>query len=101
MADAWLPLTLGAAAFAAVGLYLFTRRPSQPIAYADPREERLTRKLAQTVGCSLAQALPAVRREIDLAPAQSDETLLKRAAYHYRQELPEAPCRVYQDKVKG
>src|SRR5205823_5871873 len=100
MPDPWLSLTITAAAFAAAGLYLLTRRP-RPVVYANPREERLTRKLAQVVGCSLAQALPAVRREVDLAPKQSDETLLKRAAYHYRQELPETSGQVYRDKAPG
>ena len=100
MSDAWLPLTITAAAFAATGLYLLTRRP-KPVVYANPREERLTRKLARVVGCSPAQALRAVRREVELAPKQSDETLLKRAAYHYQQELPERSCQVYRDKTRG
>jgi hypothetical protein len=100
MPQAWVPLLIPAAALAVAGLYLLGRR-SKPLRYANPREERLTRKLARVVGCSLEQALPAVQREVKIAPNQSDETLVKRAAYHYRQELPERSCPVYQDKAKG
>jgi hypothetical protein len=100
MSDVWLPLILAAAALIAGGLYFLSRRP-RPVVFADSREERLTRQLAQLVDCSIAQAHPAVRREIDLAPNQSDETLVKRAAYHYRQELPEKACPVYRDKSPG
>jgi hypothetical protein len=71
------------------------------VAFADEREERLTRQVARTVGCSVEEALPAVRHEIGLAPHQADEILLKRAAYHYRQNLPDAPCRVYRDQSPG
>jgi len=59
------------------------------------------RQLAQVVGCSLAEALPAVRREVEIAPNQSDETLIKRAAYHYRQAIPETACRLYRDPSPG
>jgi hypothetical protein len=100
MADVWLPLILTAGALAAGGLYLLSRRP-RPVVFADSREERLTRQMAKLVGCSLAQAHPAVRREIDLAPNQADETLVKRAAYHYRQELPDKACPVYRDSSPG
>jgi hypothetical protein len=100
MPDAWFALTLTAVALAAGGLYLLARRP-KPVVFANSREERLTRQLARVVGCSLAQALPPVRREIDLAPSQPDETLVKRAAYHYRQELPEKACPVYRDSARG
>ena len=100
MLEVWFPAAIVAAAVAAAGLYFVTRRPRAAV-FADPREERLTRKLAITVGCSLEQALPAVRREIEIAPNQTEETLIKRAAYHYRQELSEAACRVYRDTVRG
>ena len=76
------------------------KRPwGKALVFTDQREERLTRKLARVVGCSPEQALHAVRREVSYAPNQSDETLLKRAVYHYRQELPESTCHVYQDQV--
>jgi len=100
MSDLWLPLAiLGAIGLLAM-LYLRTRR-DEPVVFADQREESLTRQLAHTVGCSLPQALAFVRREFDFAPAQSDDTLLKRAAYHYRQELPEKTCQVYRDRAPG
>jgi hypothetical protein len=87
-------------------MYLFRPRPRprsepEPIAFADEREERLTRQAARTLGCSVEEALPVVRHEIDLSPGQSDEVLLKRAAYHYRQNLPEAPCQVFRDRAPG
>jgi hypothetical protein len=100
MSDVWLPLILTTGALAAGGLYLLSRRP-RSVVFADQREERLTRQLARVLGCSLEDALPAVRKEIDLAPHQSDETLVKRAAYHYRQELPEKACPVYRDSSPG
>jgi hypothetical protein len=53
------------------------------------------------VGCAPAEALPAVRRELDIDPDQTDETLLKRAAYHYRKDLPEAPYRVWRAGKPG
>jgi hypothetical protein len=100
MPEAWVLLVVTVAVSAVAGLYLLTRSP-RPITYANPQEERLTRKVAQAVGCSLEHALPAVRREVEMAPNQSDETLLKRAVYHYRQDLPETVCRVYRDPQPG
>jgi hypothetical protein len=97
MSEAWMILAIAACAVVAAGLHLFNRRP----AFANAREARLTRMVAQTVGCTLAQALPAVRREVDIAPHQSDETLIKRAAYHYCQELPERQGYVYRDQAPG
>jgi hypothetical protein len=101
MSDVWELAAVAAVLFVA-GLVVWSLRPI-PVAvtFTDEREERLTRRLAALVGCSLAQALPSVRREIEIAPGQSDETLLKRAAYHYRQELPEKTCSVYRDRTRG
>ena len=96
MSDLWLPLAIAGAVILVAVLYLRTRR-EEPMVFADQREERMTRKLAQTVGCSLTQALAVVQHEIEIAPTQSDDTLLKRAAYHYRQELPEKTCQIYRD----
>jgi hypothetical protein len=93
-------LLIAAAAVAAAALYLATRRPRPP-AFADAREERLARRLARQVGCRVDDVLPAVRREVNLAPGQSDETLLKRATYHYQRGLPEGPCPVYRDRAPG
>lgn len=101
MPDNWVVIAVAVPAVAAAGWYMLTRHKTKPVPFADPREEQLVRKLARVVGCSLAQALPAVRREVDIAPNQSDETLVKRAAYHYRQDLPETSCPVYQDKTRG
>jgi hypothetical protein len=99
MSDPWILIAIAAGAVGAAGLYFLTR--FQAVFFANPREERLTRKVARTVGCTLAQALPAVRQEVDIAPHQSDETLVKRAAYHYRQELPERQGYVYRDQAPG
>jgi hypothetical protein len=71
------------------------------VTYANEREERLTRQLSRVVGCSLADALPSVRKELEIAPDQTDETLLNRAAYHYRQALPEKACPVYPERAPG
>jgi hypothetical protein len=111
MPDVWVSVAVAAAIALALGLTLVARRtrgaggrsrpePHTPGA-ADGREERLARRLALLVGCSSAQALPAVRREIEFAPGQTDETLLKRAAYHYRRDLPERSCPVYRDRAPG
>jgi len=100
MSDAWVTLTIIAIAVVAASLYLLTRRP-KPIVFANPREELLARKLTRVVRCPLAQAQSVIRQEIEIAPIQSGETLLKRAAYHYRQELPETSCPVYPDEVPG
>ncbi|GEM_PF-5772475 len=94
----WLFWIIPAAALATVAWYLLPRQ-AKPKIHTNSREERLARKMAGMVGCSSDQALPAVRREIDIAPNQSDETLVKRAAYHYRQDLPETTCQVYRDSA--
>ena len=81
-------------------LYLCLGR-ERPVEFADEREERLTRALSRMVGCDLAGALPWVRQEIQIAPSQSDDALLKRAAYHYRREVPDRPCPLYRDRTPG
>jgi hypothetical protein len=86
-----------------IGAAVVIRRITRPVSvtFTDEREERLTRRVASMVGASLAQALPAVQREMGLAPSQPDETLVKRAVYHYRQELPERMCSIYPDRAPG
>lgn len=100
MYDLWLPLGI-LGAIGLLALYYFRARREEPVVFTDRREESLTRQLAHTVGCSLVQALAVVRIELGIAPSQSDDTLLKRAAYHYRQELPEQTCQVYRDRAPG
>ena len=100
MTEAWVPLLVAGVGVVLLGLYLRPRRQPEPPPFADEREERLAREVARAVGCSPAEALPAVRRELEYAPHQPDETLVKRAAYHYRQELPERTC-TYHDRVRG
>jgi hypothetical protein len=101
MPDDGTTVTILAAAVVGCGLYFLVRRKPAPVVFANEREEQLTHRLARIVRCSLADALPAVRREMDIAPGQTDETLLKRAAYHYRQDLPESSCSVYRDRAPG
>ena len=100
MPELWVPLTL-VAALAAAGYFLVPRRSPPAPMFADEREERLTRQVARAVGCPPEAALPAVRREVEMSPNQSDDTLAKRAAYHYRQDLPETTCRTYRDRARG
>ncbi len=103
MPDDWM-LALGAliGVGAGTGLYLGFGRRGGEVTFADEREGRLTRKLAGQLRCPLAAALAVVRHELELAPSQPDDTILKRAAYHYRQNLPDAgPCSVYRDRKTG
>jgi len=101
MTEAWVPLLVAAVGAVLVGLYLRPRRQPEPPVFADEREERLARAVARAVGCPPAEALPAVRREIEYSPGQSDETLLKRAAYHFRRNMPEGTCGVWRDRAHG
>ncbi|MBP3960742.1 hypothetical protein J8F10_36435 [Gemmata sp. G18] len=101
MPDEWVAVVVMLSVAAALGVVrLAVARGGRAVTFANEREEQLTRRLASRIGCSLADALPAVRNEIRHGPNQTDETLLKRAEYHYRQNLPEhAPCRVYRDRA--
>jgi hypothetical protein len=86
----------------ALGLAHFVgRRRQEPVRFANEREERLTKKLAATVGCSPVQAHPWLRKELEIAPDQTDDNLLKRAAYHYRRNQPDAPCPVWRAGKPG
>jgi hypothetical protein len=101
MPDVWV-IVAAAAVPLALGLALLARRRKEaPAAFTGGREEGLARRLAREVGCTPGQALPAVRRELGIAPHLPDGVLLKRAAYHYRRELPEKGCRVYRDRATG
>ncbi len=103
MPDEWIVVALAVGVVAVLGVVrLAAGRGGCAVTFANEREETLTRKLASRVRCSLADALPAVREEIKHGPNQPDETLLKRAEYHYRQNLPEkTSCQVYRDRAPG
>jgi len=100
MSDLWLPLSavLVAAVFVVA---LVARRKRPEVSFTDQREERLARRVAALIGCTPSEALPAVRNELAIAPNQSDETLTKRATYHYRESIPETQCRTYRDPKPG
>jgi hypothetical protein len=85
-----------------IGTLLYFMFPRESVLFADEREERLTRELAEQLRCPLDAALEAVRKELSLGPNQPDDTILKRAAYHYRQNLTDGgPCRTYRDRAPG
>jgi hypothetical protein len=84
-----------------VGLYFLFGR-GETVVFNDEREEQLTKQLADRLGCSWGIALGFVRREIELAPKESDQTILKRAEYHYRRNLPESGlCGTYRNRTRG
>jgi hypothetical protein len=112
MSDVVANLTLTAGFVVAVGLafvgsqklFAVLRRRANleaPGAPGTDREKQLARRVADVVGCTAAQALPAVQREVRIAPGLPDEKLVKRAAYHYRADLPVPPCPVYPDRAPG
>ena len=100
MGELWIVVAVcGVVALAACRV-LLARRP-EVIDFRNGREEQLTRRLAQAVGCTLADAQVAIRRELRIAPDQLDETILKRARYHYQRESPERSCGVFRDRAPG
>jgi hypothetical protein len=103
MPEDWvLPLLACVALGAAVGVYLGFGLRGPSVAFENEREELLTLTLARRLRCPLESALAAVRRELRIEPGQSDETILKRAAYHYTRNLPEpGGCSVYRDRAAG
>lgn len=106
MSDLWIVVGVGAAAALGLGLAvraLRTRGPASPTCdlVPDGRDGQLAVRMARTVGCTPAEALPAVRHELDLSPGQTDDVILKRAAYHYRNALPERPRAAYRDRARG
>ncbi len=96
-------LILAGVATAAGGLFYFRRQRSAPapILKLDPREDRLARQLAKSVGYPIQDVLPSIRVELELASHLDDEIIFKRAKYHFQQNLPEAQCSVYRDRKVG
>jgi hypothetical protein len=83
-------------------LHLTFGRREGSVGFANARERRLTLRLAAELGCSLEDVVDYVRRELELAPSLPDDTILKRAAYHYRRNLPEPGMgRAYRDRSPG
>ena len=99
MVNEWVLLAAcGVVVLAAVRMVL-PRRPA--VVFADAREERLTLQLARSVGCPVEDALAAVRREVGIAPDQTDETILKRARYHHQRDCPDRPVPVYRERGRA
>jgi hypothetical protein len=105
MSDPWILVGVAAAVTVGLGLAVRARRPRDTESACellpDGRDGQLAVRLAGMVGCTPLQALPAVRHELDLSPSQTDEVILKRAAYHYRTNLPERSPALYRDRVRG
>ena len=101
MSVIWVSAAAGAVGAIVATLLLRKRKQPQPVEFVDPREERLAKRVANTVGCSLSAALPAVRQEMEYSPGQSDDTLVKRAVYHYQQNVPERTCSTWRDASPG
>jgi hypothetical protein len=101
MPNAYLVAGLVAAVLFTLGLFglahFLGRRGDEPVQFANDREERLTRRVAEMLRCSLAQALPWLRKELQIAPDQTDDHLVNRAAYHYRRSQPDEPMMVWRD----
>lgn len=105
MSEVWIVVAIAAVVVLGLGLARRTMRSNEDGSTCslipEGREGELAVRLAGMVGCAPRQALPAVRQELDLAPSLSDDVLLKRAAYHYRNALPERRGAIYRDKVRG
>ena len=105
MSEPWIFVGVAMAAIVGLGLAVRALRPRETQSACEllpeGREGELATRLARTVGCTPLEALPAVRHELDLSPGQADDVILKRAAYHYRMNLPERSPAAYRDRVKG
>jgi hypothetical protein len=105
MADPWIITIVATCAVLALLLVVRTMRSTSGDSgcslLPEGREGELAVRLAKIVGCVPIQALAAVRQELNLAPSQSDDVILKRAAYHYRNAVPERRGAIYRDKVRG
>jgi hypothetical protein len=99
MVNEWVLFAAGVVVVLAGVRFLLPRRPA--VAFADAREERLSLQLARSVGCPVDEALEAVRREVQIAPDQTDETILRRARYHHQRECPDRPLPVYRERGRA
>jgi hypothetical protein len=90
-----------AAVVVLLAVYLNVSPRGRPVAFANPREEKLAALAARQLRCSPAEALPAVRRELGISPDQPDETLVKRAVYHHRRSEPDRACGAWRDRAPG
>jgi len=98
------PVWVAAAVVAAGVGFVLGRRAVRGAAVEEvmtEREAHLAKHVALRARCTVSEALSAVRHELALAPDQSDETLAKRATYHYQMALPEKSCGTYKDRAKG
>ena len=84
----------------AVSLLMKRTGPAKPT-FANEREEQLTRSVAAKAQCSLAAALESVRQELRFSPQQTEDVIVKRAVYHYRQANPPEHRVTYCDPVRG
>src|SRR5262245_29367413 len=87
-------------ALAGIAFHLLFRRP-RAAAFTTSRGERLARRVCEIAGCALNESQQAVQRELDIAPTQSDEVIVKRAVYHYRRDLPEPYMGGFRDTAPG
>jgi hypothetical protein len=104
MPELWIIAGVVIVAGVGLAIRLNRSRPAEPTEcefVPAGRDGDLAVQLAKIVGCTPLLALDAVRHELDLAPTQTDEVILKRAAYHYRNNLPEREQPRYRDKVRG
>ena len=83
-----------------LGLRMKRNGPARPN-FTDAREEQLTRRVAAKAHSSLAAALVSVRQELLFSPQQTNDVLVKRAVYHYRQANPPEHRVTYCDPVRG
>lgn len=102
MPELWLPIGLAALIAGSFLVWrLALRRTNSAMPVPDTREHRLSQQLARVLNCRVRDVLASVRYELNHSPQAADETILKRARYHYQQNLPERTCNVWQDRKAG
>ena len=87
----------------AIGFWVGRRAIQKPrkVMFADEREETLAKRVAARAKSSLADALVSVRQELAFGSQASDETIIKRAVYHYQRADPGERKITYCDPVRG